>query len=512
MRSIVLNEESQLLILTEVRKHNRKIEHLNTLNKNLVYWDTLNNMPFESIQSRLELVSYIYDELINKYKNNDYIKLIKILKNLEITNENQKIYSMVRKVEGKYRSLKLIPKNEYLSYKKTLTEVEKKWILARKKESFEIITPDLIKVIDYHKKLAEYYGYNSEPYEAFISYNYPDYSFEYIMGIFEKIKSFSLSKLNEIKNKDSYKKSLNFNIDNFYFNKSSQKKMTIDILNRIGFNFKYGRLDEGKYPTVLAVNNKDVRIITNYNTNDFVPSFTTALHTGSQAIYEQSISSDLYSYLLAKPCSMIFLEAVANFYENILGKSKEFWEFYLERFKSLYTGFENLNIEQIYMYLNRVKPQLIRMDSDELTYLIHIIIRVEIERDLINGKICVKELPEVWDCKYESYLGIKPTKPSLGILQDVHWVSGYFGYFPNYILGKILSYQIYNQILKDIPDYYEIVAKGNWLVIKEWFDQNIFASGSLYNTEELINIVTDESLNVDYFIKYLDDKYNKLYT
>ncbi len=500
--------DEKKLVLTEVRKHNRKIEHLSSLNKNLIYWDTLTSMPEKALNNRAELVSFLYGELLRLYRNKDYMNLVSMLEFWNEEVQDQKIFSMVRKIKSNFRSSELIPEDEFLDYQKTLAEAEKVWEYSREMDSFNILVPHLEKIIAYLRKKAEYIGYDHYPYDAILRENNPNYDFKRLESMFENIKVFSLDLLDEIRKKDLF---IDQDILKDHFPKDKQILMTEDILKKLGFDFQLGRLDEGSYPTVLPVSNKDVRILSSYFEKDFTPAFTTALHTGSQAIYEQCISSDLSSYLLAEPASMIIMEAVASFYENILGKSRPFWDFYYPSFQSLFPSYKKVGLEEFYRALNKVQPSLIRVDADELTYNIHIIIRFELESMLINGSLEVRELPSAWNKKYRDYLGIEPTRDLFGVLQDVHWVSGYFGYFPNYLLGNIAAAQIFHRLGLDIPNLEDEVRSGNWNLIKDWFDGKIFSHGALYNTDELINVVTDETLDEKYFLNYLREKYINIY-
>jgi carboxypeptidase Taq len=326
--------------------------------------------------------------------------------------------------------------------------------------------------------------------------------------MFTKLRDFIVDLLKKIK---TSKVKIKKDVLKGTFDKSTQSLMAIDILNRIGFDFDSGRLDEGEHPTILPNSNKDVRIIIKYDENDFRPAFTTALHEGGQGLYEQGISSNLYGTFLAEPSSMVILEAVARFYENIFGRSKEFWDFYYSILKDYFPSLKSVSKKSFFEAINNVESSFIRMDADELTYNLHVIIRYEIEKDLINNKLKVKDIPKVWNQKYKDYLGIDPPNHIFGALQDVHWFSGYFGYFPNYILGNFNAAQIYYTLKRDIQNYDEIVANGNWEKINEWFKEKIFTHGAIYNPQELIYLVTDEKLKAEYFINYLDEKYKYIY-
>ncbi len=204
-------------------------------------------------------------------------------------------------------------------------------------------------------------------------------------------------------------------------------------------------------------------------------------------------------------------ESQSRYYENILGRSKEFWAYFYPEAQKRFPQFEGVNLEDFYKAINKVEPSLIRTEADELTYSIHIIIRYELERAFMNNEITVEELPAAWNEKYKYYLGVEPRNDSEGILQDTHWGAGLIGYFPSYALGNVYGAQFLNKMRQDIPTYDEEVKNGNFAVIKDWLRENIHQFGSLYTPSELIVKVTGEELNPKYFLEYLNKKYGEIY-
>lgn len=205
-------------------------------------------------------------------------------------------------------------------------------------------------------------------------------------------------------------------------------------------------------------------------------------------------------------------ESQSRFYENIIGRSEEFLRYLYPKIKELFKNFDKIDFNEFYKVVNKVEPSLIRTEADELTYSLHVIIRYEIEKALFNDEITVEDLPEVWKKKYKEYLGVEPDTDSLGVLQDMHWSDGSFGYFPSYALGNLYGAQIFNTMKKDIPDVYELISKGDIISITRWLKDNVHKYGSLYSPKELIFKVTGEELNSQYFIDYLEEKYSKLYS
>jgi carboxypeptidase Taq len=296
------------------------------------------------------------------------------------------------------------------------------------------------------------------------------------------------------------------------FKKEYQRALSLEILAKMGYNFDAGRLDETVHPFATGLNPGDVRVTTNYDEQDFRTAVFGTIHEGGHALYEQNISKDLIGTPLCTGTSMGIHESQSLFYENIVGRSLSFWKSNYELLKTYATGqFDNVTIEEFYRGINESKPSLIRIEADELTYPLHIIIRYEIEKGLFNGEIEVKDLPQVWNHLYQQYLGITPENDAKGVLQDVHWAGGSFGYFPSYALGYMYAAQFKNKMLEDLPNFDQLLEEGNLQPIKEWLNKKIHQYGKQKKPLEILQDVTGEGLNAQYLTDYLYEKYGKVY-
>ncbi|WZL73216.1 carboxypeptidase M32 [Clostridiaceae bacterium 35-E11] len=502
---MILSDEEKL---QKIKEHVKKIEYLRYTNNSLLYWDKISQMPPKGIGFRSEVMAFIAGEIHRLSQDQEFIDLVNYFKEKNPEDLDIKTNSMIRRINRNYEYTSKIPVEEYREYIHLIAGAEEVWEVCKKNNDFDTIAPYLEKIVNHFQQFAEYWGYEDEPYDALLSYYEAGVTVKIVDHMFTELRDCIVELLKKIqKSKVKIKK----DVFKGNFDKEMQAKMMRDILNRIGFDFEAGRLDESVHPTILANSNRDVRILTSYHENDFRPAFTTALHEGGQALYEQGISADLYGTLLAESSSMGILEAIARFYENIFGKSQAFWDSYYPIMQGYFPSLKKVSCEDFLKALNSVESSFIRMDADELTYNLHIIIRYEIEKDLMNGKLSVKEIPSVWNQKYKDYLGIEPPSDCLGVLQDVHWFSGYWGYFPIYVLGNFYAAQIYEILKKEKPEYDQIIASGSWKEINEWFKEKIFVHGAIYNPQELIYLVTDENLKAEYFINYLNEKYRRIY-
>lgn len=265
-----------------------------------------------------------------------------------------------------------------------------------------------------------------------------------------------------------------------------------------------------EHPFTTNFGSHDVRVTTHYHEDSFISNIFTTLHEGGHALFMQNEPAQFELDHCGNRMSSAMHETISRFYENIVGRSEEFVNYIYPQLLSLCGGiFDDISARELYEAVNVAKPSLIRTESDELTYCLHIMIRYELEKAFVNGEIGVEEIPALWNAKYKEYLGVDVPNDTVGVLQDVHWTFS-FGYFPSYALGNAYGAQILNTMLKDF-DFYGEVAKGNLTVVLDWLKEHVFSIASVSTPDEWIKAITGESLNVNYYLDYLEKKYTKLY-
>ncbi|MFZ0966372.1 MAG: carboxypeptidase M32, partial [Candidatus Bathyarchaeia archaeon] len=294
-----------------------------------------------------------------------------------------------------------------------------------------------------------------------------------------------------------------------------QRKISKALAEFVGYDVESkesgGRIDETEHPFTTGYYD-DVRITTHYHEAYLASSLFSVLHEAGHAIYEQNLKQEWMYLPIGTGCSSGFHESQSRFVENIIGRSREFWVYFLPKLKQIAGNtLSDANLETFVRAVNQVKPSKIRVEADEVTYCLHIIIRFNIERDLFAGKIMVKELPEIWNQSYTDYLDVKIENNSEGVMQDTHWASGLYGYFPSYALGNIYSGQILATMQKDLPNWKKQIEKGNFSPVKNWLIKNVHTYGDLYDPPDLIRKITGKELNVKPYLNYLNEKYSKLY-
>lgn len=492
--------------LNNLKEYLKKLEYL-TSSIALIQWDSMVNMPSKAIRYRSEILGYLSEKkykMSTSKKIKQYIDFFSDLKDLDNITKRT-----IKKISKEYYKNKKIPKEEYKQYVIAGTISGAAWENAKINKDFEIFEPHLKKMVEYNQKFAEYWGFKENRYDALLDIYEPGITTEKLDVVFNNLKDAIVDLLNKIKDSDN-SPNIEFFIGNFP--RKDQEKFAKEIMYSMGYDYEYaGRIDESTHPFTTNFGNKDVRITTHYYENDFRPALFSCIHEAGHAIYEQDIPDSLQGTLLAEGASMGIHESQSRFYENIIGRSKYFWKFFYKKALEKFPQFKDISLEDFYRGINFVETSLIRTEADELTYSLHIIIRYEIEKLLINGDISVHELPSIWSKKYKDYLGVEPKNDAEGILQDIHWSDGSFGYFPSYALGNLYGAQFFNKMKKDISDIYEQVSIGNFTVIHNWLKENIHKYGSIYKPTELIKKVTGEELSEKYFIKYLNAKFKEIY-
>jgi carboxypeptidase Taq len=389
------------------------------------------------------------------------------------------------------------------------------WKKAKAAKNFSMFKPELEKLVDLEKKAAEILMKVKEtatPYDALIDIFEPKMTTKTITKVFNELREGLVSLLKKCENAP---KQPDVSILKRKVPIDVQKKIAKALAQVVGYDIESreagGRIDETEHPFTTGYYD-DVRITTHYYEDNFTSSIFSVLHEAGHALYEQNLKKEWMFQPVGTGCSSGFHESQSRFVENIIGRSREFWVYFLPKLKEIAGNIlSDVDLETFVHAVNQVKPSKIRVEADEVTYGLHIIIRFNMERDLFADKIMVKELPEIWNQNYKEYLGVEIENDSEGVMQDTHWASGSYGYFPSYALGNIYSGQILSAMEKDLKNWREQVAKGNVTKVKEWLVKNVHAYGNLYDPEELIRKITGKELDVKPYLNYLNRKYSKLY-
>lgn len=477
---------------------------------NVMYWDLRTGAPKKGVQQRSEVIGMLSTEafeMLVSDQMNEYLTALskeEVYENLQFI--TQKAIDILKK---EYNKNKVIPPKEYREYVTLCTKAESVWEEAKEKSDFQLFAPYLQKLVDYNKKLINYWGYEGNKYNALLNEYEPGITVETLDRVFSQVRERIVPLVKKI-SESSIKPNTDFIFKKF--TKENQKQLSEFLLKELGYDFDAGRLDETVHPFEITLNRNDVRVTTKYDEYDFRTAIFGTIHECGHAIYEQNISQELEGTLLCSGTSMGIHESQSLFYENFVGRNKGFWRRYFDKLKDYSNEqFSGVRLDQYYEAINESKPSLIRIEADELTYCLHIMIRYEIEKALFNDDISVEELPRIWNEKYEEYLGVTPPTDAQGVLQDVHWAGGSFGYFPSYALGYMYAAQIKNAMIKDLPNFDELIETGQFEEIKDWLAYKIHQFGRTKKPLEIMKDVTGEELNAQHLVEYLEEKYKKIY-
>jgi len=480
----------------------------------LLSWDQETYMPEGAGAARAEQVAYISTLMHDKQVGEPLKRALEELIDLEtgelrIMTLNDRETRQLKEIWRDYRMESLLPTEFVSDLAKHASVSQQAWVRARKDNDFAFFEPFLSKMVEFQKEKANYFGVGSTPYDSLMDQFEPEMTSTKVAGLFGEIRD-RLVPL--IKNISEVKHRVSGSILTKEYDVDAQWDFGIAMLDAIGFDKSIGRQDRSAHPFTTSTHPTDVRTTTRLRENDLKSALLSTLHEGGHALYEQGLPAKEYGNPLGQSISLGIHESQSRLWENLVGLSPAFWRFAYPKLQAKFPDqLRNTDREKFYAAMNRVRPSLIRVEADEATYNLHIMLRFEIEKMLINEDFPVKDLPDLWNEKMEEYLGIRPANDSEGVLQDVHWSFGAFGYFPTYTLGNLYSVQFFNQVLRDIPGLDESCARGDFSGLLEWLRKNIHSVGRGRKAEELVEELTGEPLSAGPFMDYLEAKYKGLY-
>ncbi len=494
--------------LKRFRELTGKIKHFEEI-LGVVYWDMRTGAPRKGIDLRSEAYGDLSAESFRLATSDELGELLQKLSEPKTFQGLGRVDKrLVEEVKKDYDRNRKIPAELYREYVVLSSQSEAAWEAAKENNDFAGFAPYLEKVIDYNRRFIELWGPKATPYDTLLDLYEPGMFTEDLDRLFGELRS-RLVPLAEAIAREGDRPDTSMLEGTF--DKEAQKAFSRFILNEMGYDFEAGRLDESVHPFMTGLNPGDVRITTRFLPNDIMSALFGTIHEGGHALYEQNLDPELFGTLLCTGTSNGIHESQSRLWENMVGRSLGFWQRYFPELKKFFPGkFENVQAESFYRAINRVEPSLIRIEADELTYNLHIMIRYEIEKMLFNEGLSPRELPEVWNAKYEEALGVVPPNDSVGVLQDVHWSGGSFGYFPSYSLGNMYAAQIMNVAKTRLP-VEEQIAAGQLHPLKEWLTEQVYRYGKSLSPSELILRISGEELKSSYLCEYLETKYREIY-
>lgn len=417
--------------------------------------------------------------------------------------------ALLREVRRNIERAVKLPTSFVKELAETTARAFESWQRARAAASFALYRDDLARIIDLKRREATFVGYAESPYDALLDEFEPGQTERMTSDVFAGLRRETVRLLEDLRRSDLRPDA---GVLTRRYEKQRQWDFGLRVLEAMGFDFEAGRQDYSAHPFTTSFAPTDVRITTRISENDLRSGFFGAIHEGGHALYELGIDPDLARTPLASSPSLGMHESQSRLWENAIGRSAAFWRYWYPQLADTYPDqLRGVSEQQFLRAINTVTPSFIRVEADEVTYNLHIVLRFELETAVMSGRLQVDDLPDAWDAKMTELIGVTPHSAAEGVLQDVHWSYGSFGYFPTYSLGNLYSAQILATLRKAFPDFDERIASGELRFIREWLREHIHRFGGIYPASELIRRVTGEALNPAYFTRYLRGKYEAMY-
>lgn len=414
--------------------------------------------------------------------------------------------AIVRETKEEVEKLERIPADEYRSFAELTARATGIWADAREKKDFSLFAPVLKEIVDYQKRFASYQAKEGQKlYDVMLDNYEKDFGMKELDEFFRVVKEGIVPLL-----KESAKRSEQID-DSFLsagYTEEQQEKAARFLAEYVGFDFDRGILAVSAHPFTTNLHNKDVRITTHY-LDRIDSSIYSVIHESGHAVYELGIRDDLTQTPTGQGASMGMHESQSRFFENIMGRNRNFWVPIYGNMQEIFgSPLKEVSLDDFLAAVNKTIPGLIRTEADELSYCLHVLVRYEIEKLMIEENAEIDSLPELWNDKYEEYLGIRPKNDGEGILQDIHWSQGSFGYFPSYALGNAFGAQLYHKMKQEM-DFDELLREGRADAIREYLREHIHQYGKLKTSRQLLKDATGEDFNPAYYVEYLTERYGK---
>lgn len=470
-------------------------------------WDKEVNLPKKGAAARSQQIatlSGMAHELFTEASfGTDLQELIQLKEGLT----PQQYKNVALTLQDYNRNTKL-PTEFVIRRSKAVSESYHAWIKAREANDFGLYKDALKNVVELARETAELLGYEDHPYDALLNAYEPNTKTADLTILFKDVREQLVAFVKQLKEKPQVENTF---LSKFY-DKDKQWDFGLGLLRNMGYDFDAGRQDVSAHPFTINFAPTDVRVTTRIDEHDLSNMAWSCIHEGGHAVYEQGLNWDEYGLPLGNACSLGIHESQARMWENNVGRSKAYWTAHYADLQAVFPeNLKDLSLDDFYKGINKIAPNTIRTEADELHYHFHVLIRFEIERGLMEGSLDIDNLEAIWNQKYAEYMGVEITNAKEGILQDIHWSHGSIGYFPTYSLGSFYAAQFFAQAQKDIPNLTESISNGDNSQLLTWLRENIHQYGRYYTPEELCIKITGEKLNFKYFMDYAKRKFGSIY-
>lgn len=468
-------------------------------------WDQETYLPEGAVEDRSRQLAWLETQAHSLLTSSEMGDLIALLEDSPPEGEVDR--ALVQTLARDHRRAVKLPAELVERRARHVSVSQAAWAKARKDDNFEAFRPYLETMVDITREVTRHLGWKDHPYDALLDEYEPFMTTKEVKAVFDILQP----QLTALVKNIAAKAKIDTSPLSRNYPREKQEVLGREILTLLGFDWNRGRLDVTTHPFCTTLGDDDVRLTTRYDENFFNMAVYGMIHEAGHGLYEQGFGEDIRGTSLAKGTSLGIHESQSRFWENIIGRSQPFVEHFFPLIRTTFPeATQGLTAQDFYRALNAVEPSFIRVEADEVTYSLHIILRFRLELALVDGTLAVKDLPRVWNDTFEELFGIRPPSDAQGCLQDVHWSMGGIGYFPTYALGNLYGAQ-WRAAMKQDLDLESLVAKGNFAPLLHWLRDKIHRHGSLYSASELSNRIMGSTLDPRHFLEYLQEKYGSLY-
>jgi carboxypeptidase Taq len=495
----------------DLQELSTEIHHFNSV-LSLLHWDQETVMPLGGGNARSAQIAQMSTLIHERKTGRKYKELLSKLVNLKtgtpkvkgLTKPEQ---AMLREFHKDFLRATKLPSSFVKTFSQVTSEASQIWSVAKKENNFKIFAPHLSKIVDLCRKKTDILGFGDHPYDALLEAYEPCMTSHKVGVIFEKLQK----ELTHLLKKITASKQIDAKFLQKQVGVEKQFELGKWISSILPMDPSHSRLDLSAHPFSTAMHPQDSRITTRILPKAFMSNVFSVLHEAGHSMYEMGLPLNTWGTPLSEATSLSIHESQSRWWETLIGRNLPFWKAFYPTLQDKLPFLKEIPLQEFYRAINQVKPTLIRVEADEVTYGLHVIVRFEIEKELIQGTLNVSDLPDAWNGKIKQYLGITPPNDTQGCLQDIHWSLGDFGYFPTYALGNLFAAQFFTAFKKEHPSWEKQIAKGELTFIQEWLKTNIHQWGRMYNSEELAKRITGKTLSEEAYCSYLKKKYSNLY-
>lgn len=477
----------------------------------ILSWDEQTNLPPQGAEHRANQLALLSGLAHDRATAPEVGDLLNQLQNVPLPGgEESAAAANVREARRNYQRATRLPRRLVEELSRATTLGQQAWVEARRGRGFSYFLPWLKTIIDLKREEAQALGSPTGlAYDALLDDYEPGATAAQIQATFAPLRDALVPLVGAIRESGIRP---DISILERRYPVDTQKSLSLEAARAIGFDFQAGRLDIAAHPFCSGIGPGDCRLTTRYHEHHFPSAFFGTLHEAGHGIYEQGLKAEDFGLGTGDACSLGIHESQSRMWENLVGRSRAFWEFFYGRTRDAYPdALGNVPLDTFYEAINDVRPSYIRVEADEVTYNLHIMLRFEIEQALISGDLAVDDVPGTWNETFHRYFAMTPPDDATGCLQDVHWSAGLIGYFPTYTLGNMYASQFFEQAAADLGDLHELFRRGEFTPLRDWLRRSIHVHGKRYPAPHLVQRVTGKPLSSEPLLTHLRNKFGAIY-